>query len=94
MNHQQKLNKTSGLNAARYEYLKKMNSSAYRKEVKRNMNLLKTYNRICRDSEMTASDMRGLAHYFSDNTRNPGNGYKPSGKVVEESILPTKQMKM
>lgn len=94
MNHQQKLSKTSSQEAAKFEYLKKMNSPAYRKGVKRNINLLQTYNRICRDNKMTSSDIRDVAKYFSDNIRNPVGNYKPAEKVVEESIPSIKPMKM
>lgn len=53
------------------EYVKRMKSPAYVKQVKRTMQLLNTFNLLYGNNRMKKHDMRSIAHYFAEDIKNP-----------------------
>lgn len=53
------------------EYIKRMKSPAYVKQVKRNVELITRYNLAYNNSKLEAHVIRGIAHYFAEDVKNP-----------------------
>lgn len=53
------------------EYIKRMKSPAYVKQVKRTMQILNTFNLLYCNNRMKKHDMRSIAHYFAEDIKNP-----------------------
>jgi hypothetical protein len=53
------------------EYLKRIKSPAYIKNVKRNMQMFETYNVLMHKGKLKKGFMRSAASYFADDIRNP-----------------------
>ena len=53
------------------EYLKRIKSPSYVKNVKRNMQMFEMYNLIVHKNKLKKNYMRGAASYFADDIRNP-----------------------
>lgn len=67
------------------EYMKRMKSPAYVKQVKRSMQLFDTYNLLYADNRLKKHEMRKIAHYFAEDIKNPI--MKPT-QIIEEKSSP------
>lgn len=76
----------------RYEYLKKVNSSLYRKQVKRSIQMVTFYSENYLNGRITRSDMHTMSRYFLDDIKSPV--FSTQAPVAEKSEFPTKPLKM
>ena len=53
------------------EYMKRMKSPSYVKQVKRSMQLFDTYNLLYANNRLKKHEMRKIAHYFAEDIKNP-----------------------
>lgn len=63
------------------EYMKRMKSPAYVKQVKRSIQLFDTYNLIYCDNKIPRHVLRKVAQYFAEDIKNPIT--KPT-QIIEE----------
>jgi hypothetical protein len=63
------------------EYLKRMKSPAYVKQVKRNIQMFENYNLYFCDDKIPRHELRRIAHYFAEDVKNPIT--KP-GQIIQE----------
>lgn len=63
------------------EYIKRMKSPAYVKQVKRNVQLIANYNLYYNQNKLEGHEIRKIAHYFAEDVKNPIT--KPS-QIIED----------
>ena len=56
---------------AKVEYIKRMKSPAYVKQVKRNIEMFNTYNMNFCNNELDQQALKDAAHYFAGDIKNP-----------------------
>ena len=56
---------------AKVEYIKRMKSPAYVKQVKRNIEMFNNYNMNFCNSNLDIEDLKEAAHYFAGDIKNP-----------------------
>lgn len=56
---------------AKVEYIKRMKSPAYVKQVKRNIEMFNTYNMYFCNKKLDRQDLKEAAHYFAGDIKNP-----------------------
>ena len=67
------------------EYIKRMKSPAYVKQVKRTMQILETFNLLYCNNRIKKHEMRSIAHYFAEDIKNPI--MKPT-QIIESNDKP------
>ena len=56
---------------AKVEYIKRMKSPAYVKQVKRNIQMFNTYNMYFCNNKLDRQSLKEAAHYFAGDIKNP-----------------------
>ena len=64
------------------EYIKRMKSPAYMKQVKRNIEMFENYNLYFCGNKMERHELRRIAHYFAEDIKNPIT--KPTQIIAEK----------
>ena len=64
------------------EYVKRMKSPAYVKQVKRNVQQIAMYNFLYKNNVLKDFEIRKIAHYFAEDIKNPI--MKPNQIITEE----------
>lgn len=64
------------------EYMKRMKSPAYVKQVKRNVQQIATFNLLHDNNRLKGYEIKQIAHYFAEDIKNPIT--KPDQVIVQE----------
>lgn len=64
------------------EYIKRMKSPAYVKQVKRNVEMFENFNMNFCKGKMSHHEMKHIAHYFAEDIKNPIT--KPNQVITEK----------
>lgn len=82
-----KPNKERFIKDAKAEYIKRVNSPAYKKQVKRNIELFERYNLYFCGENINHQDIRDAANYFAEDIKNPIT--KPNQIISEKPNILT-----